>query len=699
MRLRAVLAPRARRARRARRALLAVTAVSVVSVVVLSGCTAASDPATEPGGDGSTTSAGSLFDDATVAPLVDALPEKTVKALPESRLADGLLPPTNRWFSGLVFGEVSQPVFPLPLSFQLTDAGFTMGLPTVATTDKLIAGGNAPMIEADVGADTQVVTAYDTSSVTIEQRTGNVALGSTMIAQGSPFVTFTAAASVNLALMQTFTAAGDSASVDSDSASGDDLWTTEVGGVTYGLVSDGDFKGSGVALEADQYATLFALADGGDLDAFADAALNPITGTSLDYSVGADGATTTIDYGTDTGAATLIAAMPHQAQDCDAGTYASIYGTLPVCATSSLEWKVDTVTPTGELDLTTLSADQKATLATQIDIDVASSADIPADTYYGGKALYRLVNLWSIARQVGADAAATSLKETVVAELDRWMEPDGCEAREDHCFVYDAEARGLVGLPASFGSDEFNDHHFHYGYFLFAAGVLAADDSSLVEKWAPVMNLVAADIATDADGTYFPTRRVFDAYAGHSWASGSSPFGDGNNQESSSEAVSAWNGLALWAAASDQDDLATEATWMLSAEAASSMAYWTNFDQSDPVYDGFDHSITSLVWGGKRDYATWFSAEPSAMLGILVLPMSPVSGYLAGDPERIEENIADAAASGFNLTFGDYLLMYQSLAGPEQAAAALAETDSLNEEWIDDGNSRSYLLAFIMSQL
>ena len=47
--------------------------------------------------------------------------KKTPKALPTTRLADGLLPPTNRWFSGLAFGDRAQPVFPLPLSFGLTD--------------------------------------------------------------------------------------------------------------------------------------------------------------------------------------------------------------------------------------------------------------------------------------------------------------------------------------------------------------------------------------------------------------------------------------------------------------------------------------------------------------------------------------------------------------------------------------------------
>ena len=211
------------------------------------------------------------------------------------------------------------------------------------------------------------------------------------------------------------------------------------------------------------------------------------------------------------------------------------------------------------------------------------------------------------------------------------------------------------------------------------------------------MDLLAADNATGAaDPSYFPELRAFDVYAGHSWASGTSPFGDGNNQESSSEAVNAYNGLALWAAASRNEPLAAEATWLLSAEAASAQAYWTNFDRDDPAYDGFDHTVTSLVWGGKRDWATWFSPEPSAMLGILVLPMSPVSSYLAGDPERIRANLADAAPDGFDVLFGDYLLMYSALAGSADAAAALTAARSLNEDRIDDGDSRSYLLAWLM---
>lgn len=87
------------------------------------------------------------------------------------------------------------------------------------------------------------------------------------------------------------------------------------------------------------------------------------------------------------------------------------------------------------------------------------------------------------------------------------------------------------------------------------------------------------------------------------------------------------------------------------------------------------------------------------MLGILVLPMSPVSTYFASDPGRIRASLAEAAPSGFDVLFGDYLLMYSALQGPAEAASALEQSASLNEDRIDDGDSRSYLLAWIMSRL
>jgi hypothetical protein len=137
---------------------------------------------------------------------------------------------------------------------------------------------------------------------------------------------------------------------------------------------------------------------------------------------------------------------------------------------------------------------------------------------------------------------------------------------------------------------------------------------------------------------------------------------------------------------------------MLSAEAASATAYWTNFNTADPVYSGYQHDVVGINWGGKREYATWFSADANAKLGIQLIPMSPASTYLGGDPKRIARNVAEAAPGGYDVQFGDYLLMYSSLEGKAGAAAALALALKLPDKFIDDADSRSYLLAWIMTR-
>ena len=174
---------------------------------------------------------------------------------------------------------------------------------------------------------------------------------------------------------------------------------------------------------------------------------------------------------------------------------------------------------------------------------------------------------------------------------------------------------------------------------------------------------------------------MFDAYAGHSWASGTAPFADGNNQESSSEAVTAWTGLALWAEASEQRDAGHRGDLDAVAARPSRAGLLDQLRPVRPVYAGYGHKIVPLNWGGKRDYATWFSPEPAAMLGILVIPMSPASTYLGGRPRADRGQRGRGDRWQFDQKFGDYLLMYSALAGPEQQReTALAAARTLDEQ-------------------
>ncbi|WP_353708339.1 glycosyl hydrolase [Cellulosimicrobium sp. ES-005] len=684
--------------------------VVLASAALVTGCglfeTDVSPGATGPPGAGS--AVGHPAADLTgTVPHVDPsiLPQESVAPMPTTRLADGLVPPTNRWFSGLVFGDEPLPVFPVPLAFGVTDGGFAFGLPDVEVTEQSILGPFVPRVGVDVGAESVEVTAYDTASVTVDLLDAGSVLGTVALVEGSPVLRYTAATDQTAALTVAFDAA-------------DGLVTTEAGGREYVLVgAEGALSDDGRSLDlaAGDSVAWFPVPDGapdGAVATLAEAAAHPVTGTTLTYGVADDAATTAITYETgsdEPGPGTVVVRLPHQRESdgasCGLGTYATVLGTVDVCTASTLGWSSPAVEPAGTLDLSGLGENETTELADQVRADAAAleagSLEVPSDTYFGGKALARDANLLALAEQLGLDDVAAPLRDDLSAALREWAEPSGCGERDARCFVYDPEVRSVVGRTPSFGSDELNDHHFHYGYFLYAAGVVAADDPALAADLAPVLDLLAADVASGAGDEDFPALRVFDAYAGHSWASGYAPFADGNNQESASEAVSAWNGLALWAQASGDATLEAQARWLLSAEAASARAYWTDVDRDDPALDGFGHTVTSLVWGGKRDWATWFSAEPSAMLGILVLPTQPVAGYLAGDPERIRANLDEALAgprddpASWDVLFGDQLLMYAALAGPDDAAAALEVARTLPAERIDDGTTRSYLLAWL----
>ncbi len=619
------------------------------------------------------------------AALVGAVPDKSVAKIDPVRLASGVVPPTNRWYSGLVFGDEPQPVFAEPLSFGLTDSGFTLGLPDPTVSEKTIIAPHVPALTIDVGAASAQVTKADPVSVTIALLDGSgKTLGDVVLAEGSPFVSFTASTDV-------------SARTTGGTFQGKPA-TAHVGDTDWGLVG-GTTKSGTTALTKGQSATWYALpakASSKAKSVLADAAKDPVTGVDVAYAVDGDTARTSLTYQSDGKGAYVL--MPHhrtgdqpKRTDCGLGTYPSVYGDLELCAGSTLTSYAPKVTPAGAFDLDGITDDERAAITSAVTADVAATPAFPSDTYFGGKALNRAATLVVLGEQLDVDVA--DLRTKTEDALREWAQPNGCTERDARCVVYDQSARSAIGLTASFGSDELNDHHFHYGYLLSAAGLLADGDPQLASDLAPVMNLLAQDIAAAKPSKQLPQLRSFDPYAGHSWASGTSPFADGNNQESSSEAVNAWNGLGLWAQASGQDALETEATWLASTESSTARTYWT-----DPkLPEGFDHRIVSLNWGGKRDYATWFSPDPAAILGIQLIPMGPVQRNVGDgvDPEQIRSSVQEASPDGFGVQFGGYLLEYLALAGADDAATAWTEASKLPDVAIDDGTSRAATLAFI----
>lgn len=598
--------------------------------------------------------------------LLERLPQVTRSRADTTRLADTISPPTNKWFSGMALQKNPEPVYPYPNSFRPTDDGFELGLPTVSASAESITGPHRADLRIFFkNAEAYKITSYDELSVDMTYySTDDTKLATVTIAAGVPYA---------------FVTAHDTVSVEYGSSGSprDDALELKRNDKTYGMRTDGNVVQGVATLETGNVATFFSVPNESDFSTLSRHALNIVSSTSVRYDVGDSSVGTELRYDTKNDKPTILARLPHQQTDRpDSGVnYDSILGTLTSTAAQSIKYEIPKVDLKETLPLDTLNQQQKEELRAQLARDVQNLPEARQDTYFGGKQLQRTAQLLLIADQLDMKQQREVLVSALRERLSTWLKPDGA-------FDYDTGVGAVVGKQTTFGADtEVNDHHFHYGYTIYASAVLARFDQSFLREYEPAVNLLVADIANYKTDENLPLRRNFDPYFGHSWASGTSPFKDGNNQESTSEAINAWTGVGLWASRTKNDALAQQASWMLANETATAKAYWLE----KPAVVGYDSPVASIVWGGKREYKTFFSDEPNPKLSILLLPLNTSMREYGAS---IQESTFDG--TDVSKQYGDYLLMARSNATMEQARA-------LPDIAIDDGNSRTYLYAYIMT--
>lgn len=144
----------------------------------------------------------------------------------------------------------------------------------------------------------------------------------------------------------------------------------------------------------------------------------------------------------------------------------------------------------------------------------------------------------TFAKQTGNTDAYELSKKKLHDTLVNWLTYTPGET--NYYMSYYRRWGGILGSAVSYGSDEFNDHHFHYGYFTYAAALLCMEDPEFAADYGEVLKLIAKDYANwDRTDGRFPFMRTFDLWAGHSWAGGLGDGGNdnGNGQESTSEAM------------------------------------------------------------------------------------------------------------------------------------------------------------------
>ncbi len=299
------------------------------------------------------------------------------------------------------------------------------------------------------------------------------------------------------------------------------------------------------------------------------------------------------------------------------------------------------------------------------------------DSYGFGKEIARLARLALIADQIGdrgdRDKIIAVMKNAISPWFSRLKSTTDPFGTHQGYFKYDNKFGGIITARASinpsrcekdqcgynldFYNGQYTDHHFHYGYFLYAAAVIAKYDAAWLADYKETVNLLARDLANpSSDDPYFTAYRYFDWFEGHAFANGLVPGGDGRNQESTSEAVNAWYGLTMWGEVTANTALANEARIMTSLEIKAAQQ-WTQIRPKNSAYDSYvakgqsffnSHAVdiamnqflvSGINWSLKIDHTTFFGVKQAYITGIQMMPYTPITSALL-NPDWLKENEA-----------------------------------------------------------
>ncbi|HEV2453811.1 MAG TPA: glycosyl hydrolase, partial [Verrucomicrobiae bacterium] len=319
-----------------------------------------------------------------------------------------------------------------------------------------------------------------------------------------------------------------------------------------------------------------------------------------------------------------------------------------------------------------------------------------ADTYYGGKDMAITAQYMNFAQQLGMTNAMQQMESSLRGELTNWL--SYWPGKTNFMFARYNNWGGLIGFPADFGSEAFNDNHFHYGYFALASALLGMEDTNFLTQYGPMATLVAKEYANwDRADTNFPFLRTFDIWEGHSWAGGFSS-GGGENQESSSEAMNSWVGLFMLGNMLGNKSMAAAGAMGYATESAAVNEYWQDMYQTNfPA--SYGKGGVGILGSGSISYATYFDGDPAWVYAIQWVPENHWNNYLARNPvwanwqltnmwnERVIAS--EYGINGFTLAdannavaqggyLGNYILGFQLLFDPDDVAAILDDAYATN---------------------
>lgn len=262
--------------------------------------------------------------------------------------------------------------------------------------------------------------------------------------------------------------------------------------------------------------------------------------------------------------------------------------------------------------------------------DYATKGSFGADTYWGGKGLTQMALYMTFAREMGEEELFEQCRSRLRESLEDWLTYTPGETQR--FFARYDRWGALVGYDTSYDSDTFNDHHFHYGYYTYAGALLALVDDDFCQKYGGMLKLIAKDYANwDRSDKRFPWLRTFSPWSGHSYAGGLGNTGNGNGQESTSEAMQGWGGVYLLGVALGDKEMRDAGIFGWVTESKDVAEYWFDRDKENIDRTLYTHPYCSNLTAAGVGWWTWFSGDPVWMHSIQWMPISPCLDYLSED--------------------------------------------------------------------
>lgn len=358
------------------------------------------------------------------------------------------------------------------------------------------------------------------------------------------------------------------------------------------------------------------------------------------------------------------------------------------------------------------SVDKLSSAAQKVIIDVAPTElrqDVNNQSnlnsmYFSGKALSKFATLVYTVDKLGGkpDLAAAALKDLKTA-FARFANNG-----QQFPLVYDNVWKGVVSSAsydggdsgADFGNTYYNDHHFHYGYFIHAAAILGSLDPSWIQGNKDWVNMLVRDAGNGAmNDPLFPFSRGFDWFHGHSWAKGLFESFDGKDEESTSEDGMFAYALKMWGKTVGDASMEARGNLMLGILRRSLRNYFLMESDNQNQPPAFvPNKVTGILFENKVDHTTYFGANLEYIHGIHMLPLLPASSYLRSQKFVREEWNAlfatNAATPAEKVQAGWKGILYANLALIDPVAAwNFFAQPNFDYSWIDGGATRTWYLA------